>query len=114
MKLNNKGFAITSVLYGLLILFVVFTGTYLSLLGAKKNKLDKITEDIEKKYDFNIPLSENEPIEDTYTAPYTGKYTFDNTCIRYLYKGNVYEKSELCNASTLTTIECHGSGDECE
>ena len=53
MKLNNKGFAITSVLYGLLILFVVFTGTYLSLLGAKKNKLDKITADIEKKYDFN-------------------------------------------------------------
>ena len=106
MKLNNKGFAITSVLYGLLILFVVFTGTYLSLLGAKKNKLDKITEDIEKK-------DLNESIGDPYTAHYTGKYTFDN-CIMYLYKGNVYEKSELCNASTLTTIQCHGSGDECE
>lgn len=115
MKLNNKGFAITSVLYGLLILFVVFTGTYLSLLGAKKNKLDKITEDIEKKYDFNITLSENESIGDTYPAPYTGKYTFDN-CIMYLYKGNVYEKSELCsgNPGILKTIECHGSGDECE
>lgn len=115
MKLNNKGFAITSVLYGLLILFVVFTGTYLSLLGAKKNKLDKITADIEKKYDFNIKKENlTESIGNTYTAPYTGKYTFDNTCIRYLYKDNVYEKSELCNASTLTTIQCHGSGDECE
>lgn len=113
MKLNNKGFAITSVLYGLLILFVVFTGTYLSLLGAKKNKLDNITKDIEAKYNFNIKLEKNETIGDTYTAPYTGKYTF-NTCTMYLYKGNVYEKSELCNASTLNTIECHRSGDECE
>ncbi len=63
---------------------------------------------------FNIKKENlTESIGDTYTAPHTGKYTFDN-CIMYLYKGNVYEKSELCNASTLTTIECHGSGDECE
>lgn len=114
MKLNNKGFAITSVLYGLLILFVVMTSSYLTVLSAKKNRLDNITKEIEKKYDFNIKKENlTESIGDTYTAPYTGKYTFDN-CIMYLYKGNVYEKSELCNASTLTTIECHGSGDECE
>ena len=36
MKLNNKGFAITSVLYGLLILFVVLTSTYLAILSSKK------------------------------------------------------------------------------
>lgn len=48
MKLNNRGFAITSVLYGLLILFVLLTGSYLSILGAKKNRLDVITSDIEK------------------------------------------------------------------
>ena len=114
MKLNNKGFAITSVLYGLLILFVVMTSTYLTVLSAKKNRLDNITKEIEDSYDFNIKKENlTESIGDTYTAPYTGKYTFDN-CIMYLYKGNVYEKSELCDASTLTTIECHGSGDECE
>lgn len=114
MKLNNKGFAITSVLYGLLILFVVMTSTYLTVLSAKKNRLDNITKEIEDSYDFNIKKENlTESIGDTYTAPHTGKYTFDN-CIMYLYKGNVYKKSELCNASTLTTIECHGSGDECE
>ena len=53
MKLNNKGFAITAVLYGLLILFVVLIGSYLTLLGTKKSRLDIITSDIEKDYEFN-------------------------------------------------------------
>lgn len=52
MKLNNKGFAITSVLYGLLILFVVLTSTYLAILSSKKNNIDKITEGLEEDY-FN-------------------------------------------------------------
>ena len=52
MKLNNKGFAITSVLYGLLILFVVLTSTYLAILSSKKYNIDKITEDLEEDY-FN-------------------------------------------------------------
>ena len=50
MKLNNKGFAITSVLYGLLILFVVLTIKYLAILSSKKNNIDKITEDLEEDY----------------------------------------------------------------
>ena len=50
MKLNNKVFAITSVLYGLLILFVVLTSTYLAILSSKKNNIDKITEDLEEDY----------------------------------------------------------------
>lgn len=54
MKLNNKGFAITSVLYGLLILFVVLTSTYLSMLTTKKNNIDKVTEDIEEDYNQKL------------------------------------------------------------
>ena len=50
MKLNNKGFAITSVLYGLLILFVVLTSTYLAILSSKKNNIDKINKDLEEDY----------------------------------------------------------------
>lgn len=52
MKLNNKGFAITAVLYGLLILFVFLVGSYLTVLTAKKNRVDKITSEIE---DVGIP-----------------------------------------------------------
>lgn len=54
MKLNNKGFAITSVLYGLLILFVLLTSTYLSMLTTKKNNIDKAAEDIEEEYRESI------------------------------------------------------------
>lgn len=54
MKLNNKGFAITSVLYGLLILFVLLTSTYLSMLTTKKNNIDKVDEDIEEDYRESI------------------------------------------------------------
>lgn len=54
MKLNNKGFAITSVLYGLLILFVLLTSTYLSMLTTKKNNIDKVTKDIEEAYNQKL------------------------------------------------------------
>ena len=36
MKLNNRGFAITSILYSLLILFVILVGSYLMILSSKK------------------------------------------------------------------------------
>ena len=39
MKLNNKGFAITAILYGILILFVFYVGFYLLALSTKKIEL---------------------------------------------------------------------------
>lgn len=50
MKLNNKGFAITSILYGLLILFVLLVSSYLMVLSARKNKLDSVIKDSEDDY----------------------------------------------------------------
>ncbi|MGN1342392.1 MAG: hypothetical protein ACI4VL_04105 [Bacilli bacterium] len=92
MKLNNKGFAITSVLYGLLILFVVMTSSYLTVLSAKKNRLDNITKEIEDSYNFNN--TESTTIAFPYTALYTGKYVFSNNCYTYLAKGNVIESAD--------------------
>lgn len=60
MKLNNKGFAITSVLYGLLILFVLLTSTYLTMLTTKKNNIDKVDEDIEEDYRESIKWIEKD------------------------------------------------------
>lgn len=53
MKLNNKGFAITGILYGLLILFALLVGSYLTVLTARKNRLDGIVENIENEYNGN-------------------------------------------------------------
>ena len=50
MKLNNKGFAITAVLYGLLILFTLLVSSYLLILSAKKDRVQNITSQIEQEY----------------------------------------------------------------
>lgn len=50
MKLNNKGFAITAVLYGLLVLFVILVSSYLLVLSAKKDRIDTIVNEIENSY----------------------------------------------------------------
>lgn len=110
MKLNNKGFAITAVLYGLLILFVILIGSYLTILGTKKNRIDNITSDIEKGYEFNKEVSGT--ITYPYTALYTGKYIFEDNCFQYLYKGRVYQNSDIkCNGN-LKKILYHGDSDE--
>ena len=115
MKLNNRGFAITVVLYGLLILFVLLTGSYLSILGAKKNRLDVITRDIEERYAFekeyavsSITINDDRSFE----APCVGKYDFDNGKSVYLYKGKTYEIEALVNNknANITKVYCQGSG----
>lgn len=107
MKLNNRGFAITSVLYGLLILFVLLTGSYLSILGAKKNRLDVITSDIEKRYAFENKL-EITISGDSFEAPCVGKYILGNGKSVYLYKGKTYKISEF-GATSIKEVWCQGS-----
>lgn len=58
MKLNNKGFAITAVLYGLLILFSLFVSSYLLVLSARKDRIDDLTNDIEEEYREKIEVAE--------------------------------------------------------
>ena len=59
MKLNNKGFAITSVLYGLLILFVLLVGSYLVVLSVKKDRVEDLTNQIEEEYRDKINNENN-------------------------------------------------------
>lgn len=54
MKLNNKGFAITAVLYGLLILFTLLVSSYLVILSVKKDRVEDITSQIEEEYRENL------------------------------------------------------------
>lgn len=112
MKLNNKGFAITAVLYGLLILFVILIGSYLTLLGTKKSRLDTITNEVEKDYEFNKEITNSSQITYPYTATYTGKYIFENNCVMYLYKGESYENDEMNCTGKLEKILYHGDSDE--
>ena len=74
MKLNNKGFAITAVLYGLLILFVILVSSYLLVLSAKKDRVDNLVNEIEKDYSM-----------ETIKMPLQGAALY----ITNLYKNNI-------------------------
>ncbi len=84
MKLNNRGFAITAVLYGLLILFVILVSSYLLILSAKKNRLDNLIEDAENIYngvssvDNNIDDNDDELNEDNTPGENSGNNSGDD------------------------------------
>lgn len=59
--LNRKGFAITAVLYGLLILFVLLVSSYLLILSARKNRVDELVSDIEQSYLDNHKKNTEDP-----------------------------------------------------
>ena len=100
MKLNNKGFAITAVLYGLLILFVMLVSSYLLVLSARKNRVDNLVRDIEKEYLSNIDNDENNsgenngsednPIEEViYTVTLnSGPLAKEGTGVIYYFKND--------------------------
>lgn len=101
MGLNNKGFAITGVLYGLLILFVILVGSYLAIMSSKKNRLDTISDELNEKYGFE-KVKQIQTDAFPYTTEYAGKYTFvmtdssgkEYSCISYLDKDQVISYSE--------------------
>ncbi len=113
MKLNNIGFAITSILYSLLILFVILVGSYLMILSSKKNRLDIISEDIENNFSFNncvykdnsdncmeVSISFSSLIP--YKLNYTGKYIFiinGRRCFSYLHDGSII--------NDMTSFKCY-------
>lgn len=80
-RLNNRGFAITAVLYGLLILFLLLFLGMIRILNTERKRMEKISDEIDKsivnmkKIDIN---SSNEISEGgIYVTPYRGKYVFN-------------------------------------
>ena len=78
-KLNNKGFAITGILYTVLILFLLVLLAILGGLRASRTILERSTTHLEKTYNGNNEKStENvEKTLNTKKAAVTGKYIFE-------------------------------------
>lgn len=115
MKLNNKGFAITAVLYGLLILCVLFVGSYLIVLSIKKNRVDTITSDLEQEYiidmvldNFTFPLTV--PADGTYNFSLTDNEGNDLECTAELSINNVIEFN---NSLTINTSHISFDKQDC-
>lgn len=82
--MNNKGFAITSILYTIFVLFLLILISILFALNNQNNLMRKSIESLEDDY---VKLTELKDNESGATAQCTGKYIFfDNTAI-YLKKG---------------------------
>lgn len=88
MKLNNKGFAITAVLYGLLILFVVLVSSYLLVLSAKKKRVETLVNDIEDTF---VEITREYKLIDYITGLYgnSSKIFTSNNSIVYNYAPSV-------------------------
>lgn len=99
--MNNKGFAITGIIYTLFILFLMILISVLSGLNSSQrliiNSIEQLTSSLEET--TLIEGSEITSINESGTAPYFGKYYFtvigSDTieCSTYLEKG-IHFKTE--------------------
>ena len=120
MKLNNKGFAITGILYGLLILFALLVGSYLTILTARKNRLDGIVENIENEYNGNttdtytLTFKKDTGIKEIYYSKDNSKFTKVNDAESInvesgntIYYYAVPKEGYTTNCSQANTTKCY-------
>jgi len=93
--MNNKGFAITSIIYGLMLLFVVIVTSFLSILVGKNRRFDELVEGVYDSLEYEtIEVTINETKNDftenentTYVTKKRALYNFDingEKCLTYL------------------------------
>lgn len=109
--MNNKGFAITGILYTLFVLFLLVLVSVLTGLSARKNSLERSTQGLEESFSGSIEHS-SEYItlaNQAHIAPVDGKYQFklndgelEHTCYAYLKKG-----TDLTSNITLIPNDCN-------
>ena len=87
--MNNKGFAITGILYTIFILFIMVLLSILAGLSSRRSLLEKSMMSLEDDY----KITDANMIDITGTkAPFTGKYIYkinnsEIECTAYLKKG---------------------------
>ncbi len=96
MKLDNKGFAITTIIYGILILFILVMISLLSVFVSRKSRLEKLSDSLRNVLEMNRSqtLTVNNTIDSSHSFKVgtTGKYTFkldDFECYLYLNKDTI-------------------------
>lgn len=90
--MNNKGFAISGMLYGILLLFMMVLLSLLYVLVTRINRLTTLVDEVNASVE-NIDykdVSENIDTTNYYITDYRGKYEMkvnnSNTCYAYLPK----------------------------
>lgn len=119
--MNNKGFAITGIIYTLFILFLIILLTVLSGLSTFQKLMINSTETLESSFlAKKIDTNELEEIKQSGIAKYRGKYIFEFTqeeneelkfeCSTYLDKGadlkneNIIFSPKDCNDYDINMV----------
>ena len=108
MKLNNKGFAISGILYTVFVIFLLILLYVLGGLNSKRKLLEKNIESIEQSmYDicYTIGTSNTQLSIDPASidkAQYTGKYTFNNGCVTFAKEGDNLVGKSCIGGKTVT------------
>ena len=89
--MNNKGFAITGILYTIFILFIMVLLSILAGLSSRRSLLEKSMMSLEDDYKITDANGSN-IAPNTTIAPFTGKYIYkinnsEIECTAYLKKG---------------------------
>ena len=92
MKLNNKGFAITGILYTIFILFLMILLSVVSGLNIKRQLLEKNMENIKETLKETCTATNDEIPAEGYVAKYSGKYTIKITT----NENEEYEHTTYC------------------
>ena len=103
--MNNKGFAITGILYTIFILFIMVLLSILAGLSSRRSLLEKSMMSLED--DYKITDANMNNITGT-RAPFTGKYIYkrnnnDTECTTYLKEG----VSLASNSVTFIESNCN-------
>jgi len=122
MKLNNKGMAISGILYSILVLFLVLLFGILALLASGKYTFDKLKTDITSKLSNNVDdsgLTDASCFQFNYNTQTITKYNFsfpqcgtnvvipesiNNVIVKYIAAGAFYGGSQI-TANKLTSVD---------
>ena len=84
MRLNNKGFAISSIMYIILVMAILIITVTLSVLSSRKLILDKLKGEVSNKINQDIELSYKDTLKAIRIATQNyidSGHSIDNTCI---------------------------------
>ena len=90
--MNNKGFAITSIIYGLMLLFIVIISSFLSILVGRNRRVDELVDGVYETVEYetiNVTQADFENEHRAYITEKRGLYNFDingEVCLTYLPK----------------------------
>ena len=109
--MNNKGFAVTGIIYGIMLLFVLVVTSFLTIIVGRNRRVDALVDGVYDKVNYyteEIDLKSSNTTQ-AYITQRKGLYkiiTDSNQCIAYL-PINIILISDKIKSSTTTNTKVY-------